>query len=46
MVDYKEQQRVLNSPFDIETHKRTFINYLEIIIDSEGVWCIRKTFTR
>lgn len=37
MIDYKEQRRVLNNPFDIETHKCTFINYLEIIIDSEGV---------
>lgn len=36
-MDYKEQQKVLHSPFDIETHKKTFINYLEIIIDSEGV---------
>lgn len=31
-----EQQRVLNSPFDLETHKKTFTNYLEVIIDSEG----------
>lgn len=23
-----EQQRVLRSPFDIETHKATFVNYL------------------
>lgn len=29
-------QQVLNSPFDLETHKKTFIAYLEIIIDSEG----------
>lgn len=31
------QREVLNSPFDIETHKKTFINYLEIVIDSKGV---------
>ena len=36
-MNYSEQQKVLNSPFDIETHKKTFIDYLEIIIDSEGV---------
>lgn len=35
-MDYKEQQKVLNSPFNIETHKKTFINYLEIVIDPEG----------
>lgn len=31
-----EQQKVLNSPFDLETHKKTFVSYLEVIIDSEG----------
>lgn len=31
-----EQQRVLHSPFDIETHKATFVNYLEVCIDPEG----------
>lgn len=31
-----EQQRVLHSPFDIETHKRTFKNYLEVIILEDG----------
>lgn len=28
---------VLNSPFDIETHKKTFINYLEVVISPDGV---------
>lgn len=27
---------VLNSPFDISTHKKYFINYLEVMIDPEG----------
>lgn len=31
-----EQQRVLRSPFDIETHKATFVNYLEVCIDEGG----------
>lgn len=30
-------QQVLHSPFDIETHKKTFVNYCEVIIDEEGV---------
>lgn len=29
-------QQVLNEPFDIETHKRTFINYLEVCLDGSG----------
>ena len=36
MIEMDEQQKVLNSPFDLETHKKTFIAYLEVIIDSEG----------
>lgn len=28
---------VLNNPFNIETHKKTFINYLEVVISLEGV---------
>ena len=31
------QDEVLHSPFDIETHKKTFINYLEVVITSDGV---------
>ena len=31
-----KEWRVLNSPFDLETHKKTFISYLEVIIDFEG----------
>lgn len=29
-------QRVLHSPFDIDTHKKTFHNYLEVILDEVG----------
>lgn len=36
-MDFDERQKVLHNPFDLETHKKTFINYLEIIIDKEGV---------
>ena len=31
------QNQVLHSAFNIETHKKVFINYLEIVIDAEGV---------
>lgn len=27
---------VLHKPFDIETHKRTFVNYLEVVILDNG----------
>lgn len=33
----EEQQRVLHSSFDIETHKKTFVSYLEAVISPEGV---------
>lgn len=36
MVEFEEQQRVLHAPFDVETHKKTFICYLEVIIHSDG----------
>lgn len=36
MAPFEEQQRVLHSPFDIRTHKSTFINYLELIIRPNG----------
>jgi hypothetical protein len=29
-------QQVLRQPFDIETHKKTFINYLEVVILEDG----------
>lgn len=29
-------QEILHAPFDIRTHKETFINYLEIIIKPDG----------
>ena len=31
-----ENQRVLHSPFNIITHKKTFVNYLEVVIDDKG----------
>ena len=31
------QDEVLHSAFNIETHKKTFINYLEVVITSDGV---------
>lgn len=49
------QDKVLHSAFDIETHKKTFIDYLEVVITSDGVihyavpshyeWCIRYALT-
>lgn len=27
---------VLKRPFDIETHKKNFVNYLEVIVDEDG----------
>lgn len=32
----KNAQRVLHEPFDIKTHKLTFINYLEVVISPDG----------
>ena len=32
----RNQQEVLRQPFNIETHKETFINYLEVIINEDG----------
>ena len=34
---HKRMQEVLHSPFDIETHKQTFVSYLEAVISPEGV---------
>lgn len=33
----ERQQEVLHSPFNINTHKETFISYLEVVISPEGV---------
>ena len=30
------EYKVLHSPFDVEVHKKTFINYLEIVILEDG----------
>lgn len=32
-----KQYEVLHSPFNVKTHKETFINYLEVIINPDGV---------
>lgn len=32
----ERQQEVLRSPFDVATHKATFINYLVVVITSDG----------
>lgn len=31
------EQEVLHGPFDIELHKKTFIDYFEVVLDVEGV---------
>lgn len=36
MSDYDLQQKILHSPFSITVHKRTFTNYLEVVITSDG----------
>lgn len=34
---HERMQEVLHRPFDIETHKQTFVSYLEVVISPEGV---------
>lgn len=36
MPSVERMQEVLHSPFDMRTHKSTFINYLELIIRPDG----------
>ena len=36
MADLATQQKVLHSPFSVERHKETFVNYLEVCIDPFG----------
>ena len=36
MTDLATQQKVLHSPFSVEKHKKTFVNYLEVCIDPFG----------
>ena len=31
------EQEVLHGPFDIGLHKRTFVDYFEVMLDTEGV---------
>lgn len=37
MVSFEKQQEVLHSPFNVKTHKKTFVSYLEICIDPDGI---------
>lgn len=39
---FEKEQKVLNSPFDLETHKKTFVNYFEAAILPNGTieYCI------
>ncbi|MCM1225968.1 MAG: hypothetical protein NC320_00910 [Clostridium sp.] len=36
MIDWNTQRDVMSNPFNITVHKRTFKNYLEIILDENG----------
>ena len=36
MIDFDTQRTVMQKPFDIQTHKRTFVDYLEIVLDENG----------
>ena len=36
MIDFDRQRTVMQKPFDIQTHKRTFVDYLEIVLDENG----------
>lgn len=36
MTKFEMQQKILNGPFDIETHSKYFINYCEVIIWPDG----------
>lgn len=33
---YDAQQKILRGKFDIEIHKKTFVNYLEVVIREDG----------
>ena len=33
----RDPSEVLRGPFDIETHKGTFVHYLEVCIDRDGI---------
>lgn len=35
-MDMNKIQEVLHSPFDIDVHRATFVNYLEIVILEDG----------
>lgn len=34
----RDPSEVLRGPFDIETHKGTFVHYLEVCIDRDGMY--------
>ena len=37
MNRFELETQILRSPFDMETHKKTFINYLEVVIHQDGL---------
>lgn len=37
ITSYEKQNEVLHSEFSIKTHKETFVNYLEVVIDKNGI---------
>ena len=36
MINADKTYKILHSPFDVETHKKSFIEYLEVIILPDG----------
>lgn len=36
MNEFELEQKILHSPFDLETHKKTFIDYFEAVILPSG----------
>lgn len=36
MIDYNMQNKILHSDFDVATHKKYFVNYLEVVILENG----------
>lgn len=36
MIDFDNERTVMYNPFNVAIHKRTFTDYLEIIIDEIG----------
>lgn len=36
MIDWDDTRKVMSEPFKIQTHQRTFTNYLEVLLDEDG----------